>query len=321
MLTTTTKYLVARASFWDDMTVLQTNGLTKRYGSFVAVEELNLSIGDGEIYGFLGPNGAGKSTTIDLLLGFSEPTEGTVELFGRNPTAAPTAVRSQIGLLPEGATPYENLTGRKHVEFAADAKNVEVDASALIDRVGLSQADADRPAGDYSKGMSQRLGLAMALVGDPDLLVLDEPSSGLDPTGMAELRELIRAEADAGTAVLFSSHILEEVEAVCDRVGILDDGRLVAQDTVDALRGSVTERNVVELSLGEPPTDFGLESLAGVGRIEVDGRTVRVTCETPTAKGRVIAHVHERAELLDVVTSGSSLEEVFAAYAGEEAPA
>jgi len=175
------------------------------------------------VYGFLGPNGAGKSTTIDMVLDLVRPTEGTVRVLEQDATTDGVAIRKRTGVLPDGFAVYDRLTGRQHVEFAVRSKEADDDPDALLDRVGLLD-DADRKAGGYSKGMRQRLALAMALAGDPDLLILDEPSSGLDPAGAKEMREIVRAEADRGATVFFSSHILEQVEAVCDRVGILREG-------------------------------------------------------------------------------------------------
>ncbi|OYR85921.1 copper ABC transporter ATP-binding protein, partial [Halorubrum ezzemoulense] len=202
----------------------------------IAVSDLNLAVERGEVYGFLGPNGAGKSTTIDMLLNYSYPTEGTVEIFGQDIRTDPDVIDRRVGVLPEGYGLYDRLSGRRNLEFAIDWQDASDDPADLLARVGLDADDAARPVGDYSKGMTQRLALAMALVDDPDLLVLDEPSSGLDPNGIRRLRDIIREEASDGTTVFFSSHVLSQVEAVCDRVGILDDGELVAVDTVAGLR-------------------------------------------------------------------------------------
>ncbi|MFB6120518.1 MAG: ABC transporter ATP-binding protein [Halobacteriaceae archaeon] len=225
------------------MPVIEVNGLRKEYGSgaeaVVAVEGLDLGIEAGEVFGFLGPNGAGKSTTINMLLDFVRPTAGSATILGRDVTDASEALRRHVGVLPEGVGLYGRLTGRRHLEFAVDWNDAADDPDDVLARVGLSEADAVRPVGDYSRGMQQRLALGMAIVGDPDVLILDEPSSGLDPHGIQQMRELVREEAARGTTVFVSSHILGEVEAVCDRVGILHEGALVAVDDVDSLRRRV----------------------------------------------------------------------------------
>ncbi|WP_394739193.1 ABC transporter ATP-binding protein [Natronococcus roseus] len=298
------------------MPAIETTALTKRYGEDVlAVDDLDLTVEEGEIFGFLGPNGAGKSTTINMLLDFVRPTSGSATVLGYDAQDDPGSIRDRIGVLPEGATLYERLTAREHVEWVADTKGVETDVDATLERVGIL-ADADRPAGGFSKGMRQRLGLGMALIGDPDLLVLDEPSSGLDPTGIQEMRELLRAEADDGTTVFFSSHILSEVEAVCDRVGIMNGGRLVALDSIEALREEATGGATIELELATPadPDDLGLGSVAGVSRSAVEGQTVTAVCEDPTVKVDVVRHLDGRATVTDIISTDTSLEELFNRY-------
>lgn len=303
------------------MAVIETNSLTKQYGdSVLAVDGLDLQVRAGEVYGFLGPNGAGKSTTINLILNFIRPTSGSVQILGHDPRETTTEIRERVGLLPEGVSPYENLTGREHLELAIECKSSDTDPDRILDRVGLTASDARRPASEYSKGMAQRLGLGMALVGDPELLVLDEPSSGLDPTGMKEIRELIRTEAENGTAVFFSSHILDEVEAVCDRVGILNEGRLVAQNTVDALRDELSGDPTIDIHVESIPEDgLGLSDHPSVVEASAGDDKVSVTCESTRAKADVVSHVNERATVTDIVSTGRSLEHVFENYTGQSA--
>ncbi|PSP51092.1 ABC transporter ATP-binding protein [Halobacteriales archaeon QH_1_68_42] len=231
------------------MSAIVTEGLTKRFGDETAGADLDLAVERGEVFGFLGPNGAGKSTTISMLLGFLEPTEGSATVLGTDVTADPRAVRQRTGLLPEGFEAVPNLTGREHVATAVETKGADDDPDALLERVGLAPDDARRPVDDYSTGMFQRLALAVALAGSPDLLVLDEPSSGLDPNGVQLVREIVREERDRGATVFFSSHILDEVERVSDRVGILQDGELTAVNSVDDLRAELGMGAVVEATV------------------------------------------------------------------------
>jgi ABC-2 type transport system ATP-binding protein len=308
------------------MPAIRTRGLTKRYdggwfgADVTAVEDVDLVVEEGEVYGFLGPNGAGKSTTIDMLLDCARPTAGTAEILGHDAQAESEAVSERVGVLPEGYGLYDRLTGRRNLEFAIEWQDPADDPDALLSRVGLDPDDASRPVGDYSTGMTQRLALAMALVGDPDLLILDEPSSGLDPNGVRRLREIVRAEADAGTTVFFSSHVLGQVEAVCDRVGILDDGELVAVDTIDGLRETVGASSTLELTLAEPtPADVVTDE--GVSAVETRGTRLRVTCEDSRAKARVVADVLEDGyDVVDVGSESASLEDLFAAYTDGDAP-
>ncbi len=296
------------------MTAIETRGLTKAYGDDTALDAIDLEVPSGEIFGFLGPNGAGKSTTINLLLGFTSPTAGEATVLGHDVRREPRAIRARTGVLAEGIDLYGRLTGRRHVELAIDWANAHERPDPLLDRTGLSSDDADRRVGDYSKGMKQRIALAMALAGEPDLLILDEPASGLDPNGIRMMRELVAAEAADGTAVFFSSHDLGQVEGVCDRVGILDDGELVAVDTVDGLRAAVGASTELRLRLTEPPR-IDVEAVAGIADATyADGR-LRVTCADPSAKAHVIGHLLDAGqEIRDIDTEDVSLEDVFAAY-------
>jgi len=309
------------------MTAIELRGVTKAFPGVTAVRDLDLTVEEGEVYGFLGPNGAGKSTTIDMLLDLVRPTEGTVTVLGRDARAESVAIRRRIGVLPEGFSVYDRLSGRKHVEFAIRSKEVDADADALLDRVGIRE-DADRKAGDYSKGMRQRLALAMALVGEPDLLVLDEPSSGLDPAGAKEMRAIVEAEADRGATVFFSSHVLGQVEAVCDRVGILRDGELVAEDSIDGLRDAVggEETLEIEVDAATDPAVDAVRAIAGVSGVETvadgsrAGDTLVVNCESGVKTGVIAALEDAGVDVQDFHTREASLEDLFLAYTEGDAP-
>ncbi|WP_247728813.1 ABC transporter ATP-binding protein [Halovivax limisalsi] len=300
------------------MAAIKTNGLTKRFGDVVAVDDLDLVVEDGEIFGFLGPNGAGKSTTIDILLDFVRPSSGSVTVLGHDAQREGRAVRRRTGVLPDAYHVYDRLTGRQHVEFAIEMKGVDDDPDALLERVNVADA-AGRKAGGYSKGMRQRLALAMALVGDPDLLVLDEPSTGLDPNGAREMREIIREENARGTTVFFSSHIMEQVEAVCDRVGIIDRGRLVAIDTIDALRDATETGEtlfVAVATLDEGVRD-AVADLDGVASAAIDDGRLRVALED-VSKFDVLDAIDEITAVEDFSVVESSLEDLFVRYTTEK---
>jgi len=301
------------------MPAIDTDGLTKRFGSDVlAVDDLDLTVEEGEVFGFLGPNGAGKSTTINMLLDLTRPSSGSASVLGHDAQAESRMIRERIGVLPEGYDLYDRLSGRKHVRFAIRAKDVDDDPDEILARVGLDGEDRDRDVGGYSKGMKQRLALGMALVGDPDLLILDEPSSGLDPTGISEVQELVRAEADRGTSVFFSSHILGEVEAVCDRIGVLNEGRLVAVGTIEKLQSEFAGDATLSLSLDAVPAAVDtLPDVDGVTEATVDDRTVTVRCADPRAKARAINYVEDAgATVMDIGVEDYSLEEIFATLTG-----
>ncbi|PSQ17554.1 ABC transporter ATP-binding protein [Halobacteriales archaeon QS_8_69_26] len=299
------------------MTTISTDGLTRRFGDVVAVDGLTMTVEREEVYGFLGPNGAGKSTTIDMLLGFKKPSAGSATVLGEDVTKRSRAVRSRIGLLPEGYELYRNLTGRELIASAIETKGAHDDPDEILDRVGLDPDDARRAVGDYSTGMTQRAALGVALAGEPDLLILDEPSSGLDPKGIKLLRRIVRQEAERGATVFFSSHHLDQVERVCDRVGILHDGRLVAENAVDDLREELDAGATMEVDVDAVPDDLGMDDVEGVGGVTVDGTTVQVTCRRPGAKMPALRRIDDRATVEDVVIEDASLESVFEEYTAE----
>ena len=300
------------------MPAIELHGVTKRYGDVTALRDLDLEVEDGEIYGFLGPNGAGKSTTIDILLDFVRPTSGRASVLGEDAQADSQAIRRRIGVLPEGFQVYERLTARQHLNFAIESKQADDDPAALLERVGIPGA-IDRKAGGFSKGMQQRLALAIALVGDPDLLVLDEPSTGLDPNGAREMRAIITTEAERGATVFFSSHILEQVEAVCDRVGILKAGELVAEDSIEALRDAADTATTLTVTL-DTATDAAADAardVPGVTEASVDGDRLVVRADS-AAKTDVLDAVEATgADVRDFSTEQASLDDVFAAYTEE----
>ena len=312
----------AGATGGDAAVAIRTTGLTKRYGvDVLAVDDLDLTVYAGEVFGFLGPNGAGKSTTIDVLMDYVRPTGGTATVLGFDARTEARAIHERVGILPDGYGLYDRLSGRKHLEFVIRLKRAADDPADLLERVGLDAAAADRPVGGYSKGMTQRLALALALVGDPDLLILDEPSSGLDPNGVRLVRNIAREHARRGKTVFFSSHILGQVEAVCDRVAILDEGELVTVDSVDGLREALGGETLLTLTVDAVPGILTVGDLPGVTGVTTDDRTVRVTVDDPAAKVAVIDGIREDgAAVLDVAIAESSLEDLFAAYTGD-APA
>jgi ABC-2 type transport system ATP-binding protein len=221
------------------MPAIETTALTKRYDSTTAVDQLDLSIPDGTVYGFLGPNGAGKTTTMRMLTGLTTPTSGSATVAGASVTDR-DALRPHIGYLPEEPPLYDQATGYEQLEYIAGLRDLpqqeaEDRVDELLARLDLSPADAATRIADYSKGMRQKLAYIQAILHEPDVAFLDEPTSGLDPRAARTIRELIGELTDAGTTVFLSTHILPVVEEVADTVGILYDGRLVAEDTPEQL--------------------------------------------------------------------------------------
>ncbi|MFW5918845.1 MAG: ATP-binding cassette domain-containing protein [Halanaeroarchaeum sp.] len=302
------------------MAAIETTGLTKRFGEDVlAVDDVDLTVEEGEIFGFLGPNGAGKSTTIDMLLDYVRPTAGSASVLGRDAQTETEAIHRRIGILPDDYGLYDRLTGYEHLEYAINLKDATDDPEDLLDRVGLDATAAARTVGGYSTGMAQRLVLAIALVGDPDVLILDEPSSGLDPNGVRMVRDIARETAAAGGTVFFSSHILPQVEAVCDRVAILDRGSLVAVDTIDGLREALGTGSTLSVTVDEIPDGLSLDDIEGVSGVTSAERTITVTCRTPESKLATLDAIRSSsASILDFSTSEASLEELFRAYTTDD---
>jgi len=243
-------------------TMIELSGLTKRYGDFAAVDHLDLQVARGEIFGLLGPNGAGKSTTILMILGLTEPDEGTVRVAGIDPVSRPVEVKRKVGYLPEDVGFYEHYSGLENLVFTGRLNGLSIKearerAVELLEKVGLTE-HAGKKAGLYSRGMRQRLGLADVLIKRPEVIILDEPILGLDPYGVKEFLEtIVRLSREEGITVLFSSHHLYQVQQVCDRVGLFVSGRLLAVGDINTLSQQLFGNSAwaVEITLagGEVP--------------------------------------------------------------------
>jgi ABC-2 type transport system ATP-binding protein len=262
-----------------DTAVIRTRALTKRYGELRAVDAIDLQVGEGDIYGFLGANGSGKTTTVRMLLGLVLPTSGEVEVLGEPIPAARRAVLTRIGALVEGPGAYPHLSGRANLTLL-DASGPDGSPRQLRNRrisevlaqVGLDAGDR-RPVAAYSLGMRQRLGLAAALIRRPPLLILDEPTNGLDPQGITEIRRLLLELNAGGTTIFLSSHLLAEVEQMCTRVGVLDRGRLVLQERLDVLL------RPTGLTAVRTPDAFRCADLLGTAVVLVEGERVLVRAD------------------------------------------
>ncbi|MCJ7522966.1 MAG: ABC transporter ATP-binding protein [Dehalococcoidia bacterium] len=255
--------------------MVRCEGLTKRYGNIVALDKLNLTIRDRTIFGFLGPNGAGKTTTLKILTGLSRPTNGKAWVAGVEVAPNSMPLQSKIGYLPEEPSFYNWMTGREFLTFVGELfrlppKEIKNRSSELLELVDLTQA-ASRRVGGYSRGMRQRLGIAQALMNKPAVLFLDEPCSALDPIGRAEVLETLIRLKGQDTTIFMSSHILADVERVCDFIGIIDKGRIIVESGVEELRKRFA-RPVLELEFEEPASHFveTIDSLPWVERVEVE---------------------------------------------------
>jgi ABC-type multidrug transport system ATPase subunit len=287
--------------------LVETRGLTKRYGeALTAVDALHLRVRRGEVYGFLGPNGAGKTTTLRMLVGLIRPTSGAAQVAGYPPGHRQGLAR--IGSLIESPSFYPYLSGRDNLKVFADYSGVpHRRVEEALEQVDLRPRAGDRYA-NYSLGMKQRLGVAAALLKEPELLILDEPTDGMDPQGMAEMRGLIRDLGQGRRTVLLSSHLLGEVEHICDRVGVIREGRLVAESTVAELRGRAG------LVVRAEPLDRAgevLRDLLGVERVTRVDSTLRLAVE-PARAGEVSRRLAEAGVVLtELKPLERSLEEAF----------
>jgi ABC-type multidrug transport system ATPase subunit len=293
--------------------VIETRALSKRYGETVAVDRLDLRVRRGEVYGFLGPNGAGKSTTLRMLLGLVRPTSGAVTVLGERPGTPASLAR--VGAMIEGPAFYPFLSGRDNLQVLARY------AGAPESRIGpvLAEVDLEGRAGDrvaaYSMGMKQRLGIAAALLKDPELLLLDEPTNGLDPAGMAEMRDFIRSLGAGGRTVLLSSHLMGEVELVCDRVGVIRAGSLVAEGTVEELRGHARLR-----VRAEPVSEATrvLQTLPDIESLTRVNGVLEVGAAVDRAAAINRALVEAGVEVSELYADRASLEHVFLELTGDD---
>jgi ABC-2 type transport system ATP-binding protein len=247
--------------------IIELADLTKKYGSFTAVNHLNLKVRKGEVFGLLGPNGAGKSTTILMMLGLTEPTSGSVKVCGIDSISNPIEVKRKVGYLPEDVGFYDDLTGMENLIFTArlnriSAKEAMYKAEQLLDRVGLTD-NAKKKAGKYSRGMRQRLGLADVLIKNPEVIILDEPTLGIDPKGVREFLDLIvELSKEEGLTVLLSSHHLHQVQQVCDRVGLFVNGRMLAEGDIKTLSKKLFTNGAYVIEAGITHSASGKSALA-----------------------------------------------------------
>jgi ABC-2 type transport system ATP-binding protein len=295
------------------MPIIETQRLTKSYGTHRGIVDVDLEVEQGEVYGFLGPNGAGKTTTIRLLLDLIRPTSGHARVFGLDTTTHAVAIHQRVGYLPGEFALFDRLTGGQTIEYFANLRG-GVDPAYQADLVARFELDPSRRFKEYSKGNKQKVGLVIALQHRPDLLVLDEPTSGLDPLVQQTFFGLLRDTVAEGRTAFLSSHILGEVERTCDRVAIIRDGRIVTIDRVEALRDLA--HHVVELRFATPVAPEEFASLPGVTNVVAtqEGLQMRVTGSMAP-----VVQAAARHPLIDFETREPSLEQTFLAQYGREA--
>jgi ABC-2 type transport system ATP-binding protein len=306
------------------MAVIVTRGLTKRYGRVVAVEDLNLEVAEGEVFGLLGPNGSGKTTTILMLLGLTEPTSGEARVLGLDPMREPLKVKARVGYLPDQVGFYGELTAWENLRYTTRLLGLpEAEAKARIEevlrRMGLWEV-RDRRVSAFSRGMRQRLGLAEVLLKRPKVAILDEPTLGLDPEAAREFLDLIKGLKAEGITVLLSSHLLHQVQEICDRVGLFHKGRLALLGRVEELAARVLGGGYEILVEASPGLKEAFQAVEGVGRVEAEGGRYRVLA-TRDVRAELARIAVAQGELLALALRRPSLDEVYAHYFKEVAHA
>jgi ABC-2 type transport system ATP-binding protein len=294
---------------------IEISQLLKQYGEQKAVNQVSFRVNKGEIVGFLGPNGAGKSTTMKILTGYLQPDGGKALVSGLDVNLHPIEVKKKIGYLPEANPLYPDMYVREYLSFVAgihQLKNKKAAVENVMALTGLT-IESKKKIGQLSKGYKQRVGLAAALIHDPEVLILDEPTSGLDPNQIIEIRNVIKQQGRDKT-VLFSSHILQEVEAICDRVIIINKGNIVADDTLANLQRGTMKSNVVMVQFGESIDPSLLQQLTGIEGIEevqTSGFKLKTSHPDSVRKQLLNLAVEHNLNILSLQTEGHSLEQVF----------
>lgn len=307
--------------------MIQTQELTKHYGDVKAVDHLDLTVYEGEIYGFLGPNGAGKTTTLLMLMGLTVPTSGTATVGGYDIIKDSREVRRIAGLLPEGAGYYEDLTAKQNLRYIGQlndlpAPEIEKKGADLLEVVGLAKW-ADTKVEKFSRGMKQRLGIAEVLIKKPKVAFFDEPTIGLDPQGTKEIRDvLIGLNKEQHLTVFISSHLLYEVQQTCQRVGIIREGKLIAADTIDNLSNRLGRKEkMIEFELSEISPDLirEIKNINGVTSVDQENLKLHVHMERDKSKEVSETIMKHGATILLMKPKEYSLEEIFLEYYKEEA--
>ncbi len=306
------------------MPVIETRGLTKRYGSVVAVEDLNLEVEEGEVFGLLGPNGSGKTTTILMLLGLTEPTSGEARVLGFDPVREPLKVKARVGYLPDQVGFYGELTAWENLRYTTrllglDDREAQARIEEVLKRMGLFEVK-DRKVQAYSRGMRQRLGLAEVLLKRPKIAILDEPTLGLDPEAAREFLGMIRNLKAEGITVLLSSHLLHQVQEICDRVGLFHRGRLALLGRVEELAERVLGGGYEILVEAGPGLEEAFRGLEGVNRVEAAGGRYRILAQRDL-RPELARLAAERGALYSLTLRQPSLDEIYAHYFREVAHA
>ena len=306
----------------DKRIAVETEDLTKSYDGVTVVDHLNLRVTDNEIFGLLGPNGAGKTTTILMLLGLTEPSAGTAQVCGFNPTREPLKVKRLVGYMPEKVGFYDNLTARQNLDLIAELNNISYAESQrqidqLLEAVGISE-QAEMPVGKFSRGMKQRLGIADVLIKKPKIAILDEPTAGLDPEGINQILDLIANLSQKETTVIMSSHRLYEVQRVCHSIGILSKGKMVIQGSIDELGREALAggryRIEVETTQSTPQLVETLMGVSGVTKVETEGNRLLISADSDLRAEIAKIVVQSNVPLVEMKIQEFTLDDIYMKY-------
>ena len=302
-----------------EINAIEVKNLTKIYDKVPVVNNLSFNVKKGEVFGFLGPNGAGKTTTIKSILGLINKNSGLVKINGLDITKNEKKFKKIIGYLPERVAFYQNLTALQNLYFFAEIKNVtRGECINSLMEMGLKE-HAYKKVGKFSHGMIQRLGMARAMLGNPPILILDEPTGGLDPRGVKLIREKIKNLNKNGITIFLSSHFLSEIQAVATQVGILDKGILVAKDSVSQLSNKLNMKPIISIDLKEVNEKIikAVRAIKGVNNLRILGNTIEIMCN-PESRAKVIVAIDKAGgSTINIQTKEPTLEEVFIKYTGE----
>ncbi len=295
---------------------IEVKGLTKSYNHFTAVNNVSFTVKKGEIFGFLGPNGAGKTTTIKSMLDLIHADTGTIHINSIDIRLHGKEAKKYIGYMPEKVAFYDNLTALQNLSFYAEIKHAsKAECVSLIEEFGLGDT-GKKKVGKFSKGMVQRLGMARAILGNPPILILDEPSGGLDPRGVVLIRDKILEMKKKGTTIFVSSHILSEIQEICDRVGIINKGILVAQDTVEDLSKKLNLKPQITITVDSMTAKIenAVKKLPGIEGIQIKGNNLDIICDGTMKAKVILAITNAGGNIQNIQTKEPSLEEVFMQY-------
>lgn len=308
------------------MEMVKIENLVKKFGDFTAVDKINLDIKEGEIYGLLGPNGAGKSTTINMICGLLKPTEGNILILGKDNIKNHIFAKKNIGVVPQDIAIYEELSSYDNVKFFAGLYDLRGNVlkervNEALEFVGLLDKAKDKP-GDFSGGMKRRLNIACAIAHRPKLIIMDEPTVGIDPQSRNHILKSVKKLNEMGSTIIYTSHYMEEVEAICTRIGIIDHGKVVAEGTKEKLKSLITETRTVEIVVqnAEDVNAEEIQAINGIKNVMIDGNRIKIMSDEDVNNYQklLLYFLNKNIEIKNIDTKSPDLETVFLTLTGKK---